>query len=176
VQQALQNGVPESHVFPLRGMPVHPSFLAPADTAPADALEELGLRRDLPTVLVFFGGQGSRYMIDIARRLDASATPWNLIVICGCHKMAYESLYQWRSRKPKLIVGYIAKVAEYMRLADVMVGKPGLISIHEAIACRIPLVLMDNPSMRILFEYNIRWAEENGIAKPVPGGNSRGSK
>lgn len=167
VQQALQSGVPESQVFPLRGMPVHPSFLEPIDTDPADALDELGLRRDLPTVLVFFGGQGSRYLVDIVQRLDASATPCNLIAICGCHKAAYDSLNQWRSRKPKLIVGYTAKVAEYMRLADVMVGKPGPISIHEAIACRVPLVLVDNPSMRILFEYNIRWAEENGIAKRV---------
>lgn len=167
VQQALQSGVPESHVFPLRGMPVHPSFLEPIDTDPAEALDELGLRRDLPTVLVFFGGQGSKYMVDIARRLDASEAPLNMIVICGCHKVAYESLCQWRSRKPKLIVGYTAKVAEYMRLADVMVGKPGPISIHEAIACRVPLVLVDNPSMRILFEYNIRWAEQNGIAKRV---------
>jgi UDP-N-acetylglucosamine:LPS N-acetylglucosamine transferase len=167
MQQALRRGVPKSHVFPLRGMPIHPSFHAPEGTEPAIALEGLGLRGDLPTVLIFFGGQGSRYMADIARRLDASAAPLNIIVICGHHQAAYEELRKWRFRKPGFIVGYTDRVAEYMRLANVMVGKPGPISIHEAIACRVPLVLLDNPSLRILFEYSMDWVEQQGIGKRV---------
>jgi UDP-N-acetylglucosamine:LPS N-acetylglucosamine transferase len=166
-QQALASEVPKSQVFALQGMPIHPLFYAPANTDRAVALEEFGLRGDLPTVLIFFGGQGSKYLVDIARRLDASAIPLNMIVICGGHKVAYEALGKWRSRQPKLVVGYTARVADYMRLANVMVGKPGPISIYEAIACRVPLVLVDNPSLRLLFEYNLSWVEQQGIGQRV---------
>jgi UDP-N-acetylglucosamine:LPS N-acetylglucosamine transferase len=50
---------------------------------------------------------------------------------------------------------------------NVMVGKPGPISIYEAIACRVPLVLVDNPSLRLLFEYNLSWVEQQGIGQRV---------
>ena len=51
-------------------MIVHPRFYASEVDDRAFELTRLGLRPDLPTGLVLFGGEGSTEMVEIARALN----------------------------------------------------------------------------------------------------------
>ena len=167
VEHARGAGIPADRVHRVAGMPTHPRFHAPR---PADAAAEraqLGLDPALPTVLVFFGAQGSRRMVDIARRLDRGTTRVNLLIICGHHATAERELSSWTSRSRKHVVGFTRDVASLMRMADVLVGKPGPLSIFEAMASRLPMVLWDNPAFGVLFDYNLNWVESAGVGVRV---------
>src|SRR5579862_2835442 len=83
VQQAHEMGHPDEHIFPASGMILHPRFYEPRTADPLAERERLGLRRDLPTGLVLFGGHGSHVMRDIAERLNRSKLELQLILICG---------------------------------------------------------------------------------------------
>jgi 1,2-diacylglycerol 3-beta-galactosyltransferase len=64
-------------------MILKPSFYRkPAIDRAAERIK-LGLRPDLPTGIVMFGGQGSASMIEIAKRLDQSSNQLQLIFLCG---------------------------------------------------------------------------------------------
>jgi processive 1,2-diacylglycerol beta-glucosyltransferase len=156
-------GVPDERVHRIAGMPIHPRFRAarPADMAAARA--RLGLDPTRPTVLVFFGAQGSQRMVDIARALDVGKTPVNLLVVCGHHAAAERALSSWVSRSKKVVLGFTHDVPSLMRVADVFVGKPGPVSIFEAMASELPVVLWDNPAFGVLFDYNLEWVEAEGV-------------
>jgi processive 1,2-diacylglycerol beta-glucosyltransferase len=167
VEHAHAAGIPADRVHALSGMPTHPRFHAPPPVDVAAERARLGLDPTLPTVLVFFGAQGSRRMVDIARRLDEGSMRLNLVVLCGHHAAAERELSSWVSRSRKHIVGFTRDVPALMRIADVFVGKPGPISIFEAMASRLPVVLWDNPAFGVLFDYNLEWVESAGVGVRV---------
>ncbi len=64
-------GHPDDRIFRASGMILHPRFYDAAGRKPhCRQRERLGLRPDLPTGLVLFGGHGSNVMLEIAERLD----------------------------------------------------------------------------------------------------------
>jgi hypothetical protein len=160
-------GVPPMHIRSLPGMVTHPKFHASNSLDVAAERSRLGLDPRLPTVLLFFGGQGSRRTVELARRLDAGPRGMNLIAVCGRNQQALEELSAWRSKNPKHVVGFSEEVVRFMRLSDVLVGRPGPLSIFEALASRLPMVLWDNPGFSVLFEYNLIWVENAGVGLRV---------
>ena len=83
VKQALEMGHPRERIFKTSGMIVRPEFYLPIHADRAQERERLGLRPDLPTGLVMFGGHGSRKMLTIAKRVAAAGLKTQLIFICG---------------------------------------------------------------------------------------------
>jgi hypothetical protein len=162
-QDALAAGVPAARVHAIPGMPTHPRFHEARTIDRAAALTELGLDPSLPTVLVFFGAQGSRTIVDVAAYLDAAPMRVNLIAACGHHAGIRERLSAASARSPRHVVGFTRDIPALMRVSDVLVGKPGPISIFEAIASRLPMVLWDNPAFGVLFDYNLEWVEQAGV-------------
>lgn len=166
-EHALAAGIPADRIRRVPGMPTHRRFHAPRGEDPAADRLRLGLDPALPTVMVFFGAQGSRRLVDIARRIDGGEARVNLIVICGHHAAAERELSAWSSRSRKHVVGFTRDVPSLMRAADVFIGKPGPVSIYEAMASRLPVVLWDNPAFGVLFDYNLEWVESAGVGLRV---------
>jgi hypothetical protein len=163
VEDAVAAGIPAERVHAIPGMPTHARFHEPRRVDRAAALVGLGLDPSLPTVLIFFGAQGSRTIVDVASYLDAGPTRVNLIAACGHHAGIRQRLSEWESRSPKHVVGFTRDIPALMRVSDVLVGKPGPVSIFEALASRLPMVLWDNPAFGVLFDYNLAWIEQAGV-------------
>jgi hypothetical protein len=163
VEHALAAGVPAERVHAIPGMPTHPRFHETRSLDRAAVLAGLGLDASLPTVLVFFGAQGSRTIVDVACYLDAGPMRVNLIAACGHHAEIRQRLSAWESRSPTHVVGFTRDIPTLMRVSDVLVGKPGPVCIFEAMAARLPVVLWDNPAFGVLFDYNLEWVEQAGV-------------
>ncbi|HEY1693494.1 MAG TPA: glycosyltransferase [Polyangiaceae bacterium] len=165
-EDARSAGIQASRVHAIHGMPIHPRFREHGAVDAVDrrvALTELGLDPSLPTVLLFFGAQGSRTIVDIACYLDAAPMRLNVIAACGHHAEVQRRLRASSARSPRRVVGFTRDIPALMRVSDVVVGKPGPLSIFEALASRLPMVLWDNPAFGVLFDYNLEWVEQAGV-------------
>jgi 1,2-diacylglycerol 3-beta-galactosyltransferase len=167
VEQAKTLGHAEDRIFRTSGMIIHPRFYEPVA---ADRFAErlrLGLDPKRTTGLVLFGGEGSRAMLDIAKRLDESDLPLQLILLCGHNERLAQSLRDLGKRIPMFIEGFTTEVPYYMRLADFMIGKPGPGSISEALAMGLPLLVQRNASTLPQEKYNARWVLDNEVGLVV---------
>jgi UDP-N-acetylglucosamine:LPS N-acetylglucosamine transferase len=163
VAQARKMGHPDDRVFRASGMILHPRFYeTPVENRLAER-ERLGLRPDLPTALVLFGGHGSEIMLEIAERLDRSKLALQLIFICGRNAKLATALRAQKSRLPRFVEGFTTRVNYYMQLADFFIGKPGPGSLSEALAMRLPVIVESNAWTLPQERYNAHWILEKRV-------------
>jgi hypothetical protein len=162
-EQARALGHDHSHIFQTSGMILRPDFYAADDTDPLAIRQELGLRPDMPTAIVLFGGHGSKIMYEIAERLDAAKVPVQLILICGRNEelAAKLSAKQWNI--PVNVIGFTKEVHRLMRAADFLIGKPGPGSIAEAMVRQLPVLIECNAWTLPQERYNAEWVVEKQV-------------
>ena len=157
VEQALALGHPKERVFQVSGMILRPKFYEPITVDRAEERDQLGLDPDLPTGLVLFGGEGSRVMLEIAKRMTARA---QLIFVCGKNQKLAERLRRLPTNFPKYVEGFTSEIPYYMHLSDFFVGKPGPGSISEALAMHLPVIVERNAWTLPQERYNAEWILE----------------
>ncbi len=168
-QQARAMGHPEEAVFRVSGMMLDPRFYRPVEADRHAERLRLGLDPDRPTGLLLFGGHGSRLMKPILKLLDASPIHAQLIVVCGRNQPLERELRALKTRKPAHVVGFTHEVPYYMHLADFLVGKPGPGTISEALAMKLPLVLILDAWTLPHERYNAVWVEQEGFGVTARG-------
>ena len=163
VAQARELGYSPDLVHRVSGMILNPRFYAPIDADRAAERQRLGLDPQWPTGLVLFGGEGSAVMLEIARRLERSARPLQLILICGRNQKLASRLRATTSRMPMFVEGFTREVPYYMHLSDFFIGKPGPGSISEAIAMKLPVIVERNAWNLPQERYNCEWVREQDV-------------
>jgi UDP-N-acetylglucosamine:LPS N-acetylglucosamine transferase len=159
-EQALAMDHPPHHIFEASGMVLKPKFYEQTTVDRATERKRLGLEPNLPTGIVLFGGHGSQVMVDIARKLDRSDSPVQLILLCGHNQKLAAKLKGLKTRKPILIVGFTPNVEYHMALADFFIGKPGPGSISEALQFHLPVIVECNKKTLPQERYNAEWVIE----------------
>jgi 1,2-diacylglycerol 3-beta-galactosyltransferase len=136
-------GVPPSKIAVL-GIPLRREFGTTAVSA-REMRSRLGLDPDLSTVLLMGGGDGAGRLVATARAIGALAErggpPFQLVVLSGRNHHARIELEARRWAMPFHCTGYVSNIAEYMTAADVVVTKPGSLTVAEALAMGRPLLL-----------------------------------
>jgi UDP-N-acetylglucosamine:LPS N-acetylglucosamine transferase len=168
VNQARAMGYDEAHVSRVSGMILRPRFYEAVAADREVERKRLGLDPDRPTGLVLFGGQGSKVMLDIARRLPDT----QLIFICGRNESLAARLRALPMGAPRHVEGFTSEIPYFMHLADFFIGKPGPGSISEAIAMRLPVIVESNAWTLPQERYNAEWVRERGVGVVLP--NFRG--
>jgi 1,2-diacylglycerol 3-beta-galactosyltransferase len=163
VAQARSMGHPDDHIFRASGMILHPRFYDPPIENRVAERQRLGLRADVPTGLVLFGGHGSQAMLDIAERLEASNLDLQMIFVCGKNEKLADALRTKKSRVPRFVEGFTSRVSYYMQLADFFIGKPGPGSVSEALAMRLPVIVECNAWTLPQERYNADWILEKEV-------------
>ena len=162
VRQAEKLGVPPARVFEASGMILRPHFYEDQSLERKAERCRLGLREDLPTGLVLFGGEGSNVMFSVAQRLGNSDLDLQLIMLCGQNQKLMERLKRLRTRNKLHIEGFTKQVPYFMQLADFFIGKPGPGSISEALHMGLPVLVESNSWTLLQERYNARWLREQG--------------
>ena len=168
MEQARAMGHSDDRIFRASGMILHPRFYdPPAEERTAGRLR-LGLRTDLPTALILFGGHGSNVMLEIAERLDRSNLDVQLVFVCGKNEKLAGALRARKWRVPNFVEGFTTRVNEYMHLADFFIGKPGPGSVSEALAMKLPVIVECNAWTLPQERYNAAWVVEKQVGIVLP--------
>jgi UDP-N-acetylglucosamine:LPS N-acetylglucosamine transferase len=153
----------DAHIFRTSGMILRPDFYSPDNSDPVALRKEMGLRTDLPTAIVLFGGHGSKVMYDITERLDAAELPVQLILICGRNEELAAKLCARQWKMPVHIIGFTKEVHKLMRAADFLIGKPGPGSIAESMVRKLPVLIECNSWTLPQERYNAEWVTEKRV-------------
>jgi len=163
VEQGRAIGKDAAHIFQTSGMILRPDFYLPENLDPVALREQLGLRPDVATGMLLFGGFGSKVMMKIVEKLEAAKLPLQLIVICGRNEKLAEA---FRARKWNLglhVLGFTKEVHRLMRGADFLIGKPGPGSVAEAMMRKLPVILECNAWTLPQERYNTEWVKEKKV-------------
>jgi UDP-N-acetylglucosamine:LPS N-acetylglucosamine transferase len=161
VEQARQAGFDERRIHATSGMVIRPDFYR---RAPALDAAAHGLDPARPTGVVMFGGHGSRSMVAIAQRLPDV----QLVLMCGHNGALAAKLRALPAAAPRVILGFTTDVADFMRLGDFFIGKPGPGSLSEALHLGLPAIVTRNVWTMPQERYNTQWLAEEGLGLVLP--------
>jgi processive 1,2-diacylglycerol beta-glucosyltransferase len=169
-EQARAARIPDAFIHRISGMPIDPEFYDEPKVNVSMELERLGLDPALPTGLVSFGGQGSVLVSEIARSLANSGIKLNLIFLCGRSSEVHKELSQMKTPYRKQVLNYTKDTPIfYQHLANFIIGKPGSMTITEALIARKPLIAIKSRGMSPVQRGNEEWMKQHGVGTIVAG-------
>jgi processive 1,2-diacylglycerol beta-glucosyltransferase len=133
-------GVPPDSIA-VTGIPVSARFAQSPDV-PA-VRRRLGLRDDLPTLLVLGGGFGLGPVADILEQLNKIESTVQVLVVCGRNEELRRELALVDRRQPVHLFGFVINMQDLMAASDLVITKPGGLTSSEALALGKPLFVLN---------------------------------
>jgi processive 1,2-diacylglycerol beta-glucosyltransferase len=162
-QQAAKAGIPEQDRFRINGMPVDESAYGPAPADRDFQLRSIGLNPEWPVGLLSFGAQGSRKILAITRALAKQHRQLNLIILCGKNKKLFSQIKALKLPFPTAVYSYLNQTPQlFQHLSDFAIGKPGAMTISEALITQKPLIVLKSRSLRPLQKSQEEWLTQTG--------------
>lgn len=129
-----------------------------------DYNERSQINPNLKTVFLSFGGQGTIQVLKIAQLIASNKIPVNLIIMCGKNEDLYHQVSQINFPYPVIIKSYTKETPiAYIQLSDIVIGKPGAMTIAEAIICKKPILCLKSTGLRLVQKDNEKWLSDNKI-------------
>lgn len=158
-------GVP-AEKFSLTGIPIGAQFRdLPAKE---EARERLNLPKEGRIVLVTLGGAGRAPFAEVVSSLAKLKSAATIVVICGRNEEARAELAALLHGNPPLphltvrVEGFTKEMHLFMAASDILVGKPGGLTMSESLAAGIvPVLVKPIPGQE---EHNSDYLLEEGIA------------
>ncbi|PKM95136.1 MAG: galactosyldiacylglycerol synthase [Firmicutes bacterium HGW-Firmicutes-1] len=133
--KVIEKGISENRVF-VYGIPIHRSFRE------CDNKME---KSNQFTVLLMGGSMGLSGIKKVFKELLNIHAPIKIIVVCGNNmtlkKYLEERYLSQVSNKDITILGFTNEISQYMEVSDVIVTKPGGLTVTEAFAKNIPIII-----------------------------------
>lgn len=101
----------------------------------------LNIETDLPTILLVGGGEGYGQMYRIARKVAATLSQGQLLIVTGRNRKLKKKLDQVDWRIPTKVYGFVDNMPELMGAADILITKAGPGTISEAFISGLPPIL-----------------------------------
>lgn len=162
--EAVASKVLADEVSELSGMVIDPRFYS--DTFPDrdQFLVGLGLNPELPTGIISFGGQGTVNVLRCAKRLAKQNVPVNLICLCGRNAKLHAAVKALETPFPLAALEFTEEPPVHAhQVADFLIGKPGTMTLNEALITRTAFVFIKSQGLSIVQAANEDWVLKNGI-------------
>ncbi len=138
--QALKKWQTTENVLPL-GIPISPKFQE--KMSKNEAREALGIS-DKFTVLVMMGSMGyGTHTTDTLKQLDGLEEDFQVLVVCGNNDKLKKKVDRAKHKKELYSYGFVNNVDVLMDACDCIITKPGGLSISEALAKEVPILMLD---------------------------------
>jgi processive 1,2-diacylglycerol beta-glucosyltransferase len=140
IPEMIKRGVEKDKIFDF-GIPVSPDFLRLYQRD--EVLTALDLDASKATLLLMGGSLGMGRIIDVFEQIQMINENFQLIVITGSNQKLYSKLTDIlpESRKSTRIIGFTNEVNKFMQASDLLITKPGGLTITEALIAGLPLAL-----------------------------------
>jgi len=114
------------------------------DIAKEEVIQKFNLKPGIPTILIMGGGQGLGPIKTIVKSLEKIKLESQEIIVTGANKKLYKSLKRKikKYKKKILVLGYVDTINELMSISDVIITKPGGITTAEALAKKLPMIIV----------------------------------
>ena len=139
-------GIPADKMT-VTGLPVHPRFYQQRfDQANADKTvlqAKYQLQPDRFTILLMMGGNGSNSIYKYCKQIDSLGLPVQIIACCGKSQLIKTKveIYAKISKVPIYAFGFTQEIPELMQVSDLLITKPGSVSIAESITQNLPILI-----------------------------------
>ncbi len=125
----------------ITGIPVHPKISQ--QTQDKSALRaSLGWKIDLPTFLAV-GSRRVEHLMDALNVANHFGAPLQLAVVAGKDEKLLKKLHQVEWHIPVHLYEFVENMPELMHAADALISKAGGLTVTEALASGLPLILID---------------------------------
>jgi 1,2-diacylglycerol 3-beta-galactosyltransferase len=138
-QRALDAGFPATRIE-VTGLPVNPAFADPPDKA--TARRTLGWEEDRLTIL-FSGSKRSRKVLPASLAVNHSVLPLQLVLVAGGDETLRRRWLETEWLVPAHVHGFAKNMSELMMASDVIACKAGGLSVSEALAAGLPLIITE---------------------------------
>ena len=123
------------------GIPISLKFSTRPDVGAVR--KAMGLRDDLPVLLVLSGGFGMGPVAGIVAALDQARPAFQTLVVTGRNEKLRRELATQDRRHPTHVLGYASNMHELMSAADLIVTKPGGLTSSEVLAIGRPIFIVN---------------------------------
>lgn len=148
------------------GIPLHPEFLKHKN--PDTSLADFGITRGRPTILVMTGGCGLADPAQVVKSIVKNIGNINLIVITGKNNPRTFARLNRLATGPSVtyrVIDFTERIDELIRLADLIITKPGGLTVTECLAMKKPVLLMNPiPGQEVA---NVRYIEKNNYGRLI---------
>lgn len=140
LEEYLQHGIPRERLV-VSGIPVRRAFTLRTDIR--HAKRTLGVPLYMRNVLLAGGSMGCGPIATLSEQLaDTLPADTRLTVLCGTNEKLLDSLV--RADRPNVLpLGFTTDMPLWMDTADLLITKPGGLTITEAAAKRLPMLFVD---------------------------------
>lgn len=159
-KELISKGIPAERIRVL-GIPVQEKFTQRWERR--EAARNLDLEEGLFTVLIIGGGLGVGPIPQLVEMISERSEPFQVIVVCGKNEALCKHIGEIAkgSKTAIKVYGFADNVNELMDASDVMISKPGGLSISEAMVKGVPLIVDSFiPGQE---ENNLMFLEKNGV-------------
>lgn len=174
--------IPEKKIF-VCGWPVRKIFYQRQNLA--QLRKKIGLKKNILTLLICGGSEGTNMILKIIPTLFFSSQPLQTIIVCGNNKTLYQSLLLIKKllKNPTLqrvftkksvkklgklkIITSTKKLNQYLALSHLVIGKAGPNLLFESVACQKPFFAIchihgqEDGNLEIIKQKKLGLAEEN---------------
>jgi 1,2-diacylglycerol 3-beta-galactosyltransferase len=137
---AINAGLPPEKVK-IIGIPVRPDLIK-GNQDQTTIRRELGWRGDLFTVLAI-GSKRVEHLYDALWVLNHSGFPLQLVIAAGGDEEFYQHCQETEWHVETHIYNFVSEMGTFMRASDCVLGKAGGLTVSEALACGLPLIMVD---------------------------------
>jgi processive 1,2-diacylglycerol beta-glucosyltransferase len=135
-------GMPRDRIT-VSGIPIDPVFAEPLNRE--TICRGYGLDPNRPILLLSAGALGVSPAEYIVQRLKESRRKdFQVIVVCGKDEALYQRIRaDLGSDHPQfLVLGFTNRMHELMKISDLLIGKPGGLTVSESLACGLPMAII----------------------------------
>lgn len=131
-KKMVDKGIEEGSIY-VTGIPVRQEFLNSRN-------DRKGQGNCNKEILIMGGGLGLLPDMDALMESIGNMENMHVTIITGNNKKAYENLRE--KYEGVEVVGFTDRVSDYMKRADILISKPGGITLFEALATQTPMLVI----------------------------------